>query len=400
MSTYSPWRGECSRASFAFSSEGGRSGAVGLAARSAGTAAASRVRTQRVSRAERAGAGAWNEPRGGGGEGDTGAGAPPAASRPGPAGLQVPAARPILPEFASPRSLDPPETDMRPPSTGSRHDRIRVAVVLDHLGAAGSPRAAVAQATSLDPAAWQVEIASLERPDPGGEETRLPVEIPVRRPGLAGFAGWLKAFAPDLVHSHHVRATLACRVASPLAGDPPLVATCHELSDWRERRHRPLHLLTRVALHHCAVVLAASHAVRSAIAAEDPRLGARTRVLYNGTDLSAFAAVRGMRAAAREVLGYRPGTFVLGAVARLDPRKGLDLLLEAASRALHRVPGLELLVVGDGPERARLEGLAHERGLLARVRFVGEQHDVRPYLAAFDLFAAPARSEGSGLAKR
>src|ERR1051326_4108113 len=308
MSTYSPWRGECSRASFAFSSEGGRSGAVGLAARSAGTAAASRVRTQRVSRAERAGAGAWNEPRGGGGEGDTGAGAPPAASRPGPAGLQVPAARPILPEFASPRSLDPPETDMRPPSTGSRHDRIRVAVVLDHLGAAGSPRAAVAQATSLDPAAWQVEIASLERPDPGGEETRLPVEIPVRRPGLAGFAGWLKAFAPDLVHSHHVRATLACRVASPLAGDPPLVATCHELSDWRERRHRPLHLLTRVALHHCAVVLAASHAVRSAIAAEDPRLGARPRVLYNGTGLSAFAAGGGLAAGApRGALGDRRG---------------------------------------------------------------------------------------------
>src|SRR5439155_2997304 len=75
-----------------------------------------------------------------------------------------------------------------------------------------------------------------------------------------------------------------------------------------------------------------------------------------------------------------------------------DLLLEAASRALHRVPGLELLIVGDGAERARLEALAHDRGLLARVRFVGEQPDVRPYLAAFDLFAAPARSEGSGLA--
>ncbi len=287
---------------------------------------------------------------------------------------------------------------MRTPSPRPRRDRIRVAVVLDHLGAGGSPRAAVAQAACLDPGEWQVEIASLERPDPGAEETRLPLGVPVRRPGLAGFARWLNAFAPDLVHTHHLRATLACSVAAPLAGGPALVATCHELSDWRERRHRPLHLLARVALHHCAVVLAASDAVRAAIAAEDTRLGARTRVLRNGTDLSAFAAVRGMRAAAREVLGYRPGTFVLGAVARLDSRKGLDLLLEAASRALHRVPGLELLVVGDGAERSRLEGLAHDRGLLARVRFVGEQPDVRPYLAAFDLFAAPARSEGSELA--
>lgn len=282
----------------------------------------------------------------------------------------------------------------KPPHPGRR----RVAVVLNDLGVGGAQRAAVEQAACLDPAEWQVEIASLERGAPPRGGTKLPMHVPVRRPGLAGLARWLREFAPDLVHSHLAHATLACRLAAPFAGEPTLVASCHELSDWQERRHQPLRLLARAALHHCRSVLAVSEAVRAAIAALDPALGSRTRVLRNGTDLSAFAAVRGMRVGAREVLGYRPGTFVLGAVARLDPRKGLDLLLQAASQALHRVPGLELLIVGDGAERARLGALAAELGLYARVRFAGEHTDVRPYLAAFDLFAAPSRSEGSGLA--
>ena len=276
--------------------------------------------------------------------------------------------------------------------------RTRVAVVLDDLGVGGAQRAAVEQAACLDPAEWRVEVASLELRPAHGWTARLPRHVPVRRPGPFGLPGWLHAFAPSLVHAHLARATISCAVAVPLAAVPKWVATCHNLSDWQEHRHHPLQLLARAALHRCNAVVAAGEAVRAAIAQHDGPLAARTQVLLNGTDLSAFAAVRGMRAAARDVLGYRPGAFVVGAVARLEPRKGLDVLLTAASEALHRVPGLELLIVGDGVERVRLSTLACELGLYTRVRFVGEQMDVRPYLSAFDLFAAPSRSEGSGLA--
>ncbi len=276
--------------------------------------------------------------------------------------------------------------------------RTRVAVVLNDLGAGGAQRAAIEQAASLDPAHWEVEVASLELKPSQGWDHRLPQRIPVRRPGVAGFAHWLHSFAPDLVHAHLARATIACALAVPVATRAALIATCHNLSDWQEHRHQPVRLLARAALHRCKAVLAVSEAVREVIRAHDPALGQRTRVLRNGADLSAFAAVRGMRAGAREVLGYRAGTFIVGAVARLDARKGLDLLIEAASQALPRVPGLELLIVGDGVERERLVTCARELGLYTRARFVGEQSDVRPYLAAFDLFAAPSRSEGLGLA--
>lgn len=290
----------------------------------------------------------------------------------------------MMPERATRRSASPART--------------RVAVVLNDLGPGGAQRAAIEQAGCLDPAVWQVEVASLELKPPQGAEHRLPRRIPVRRPGLGGLTGWLREFQPDLIHAHLARATIACSLASPLAGNPALVATCHNLSDWQERRHHPVRLLARAALHRCDTILAVSEAVRRAIAAHDTVLGDRTQVLRNGADLSAFASVRGMRAAAREVLGYPPGSFVVGAVARLDPRKGLDVLLSAASEALPRVPGLEVLIVGDGTDRQRLAAHSRELGLSARARFVGAQSDVRPYLAALDLFAAPSRSEGLGIA--
>jgi glycosyltransferase involved in cell wall biosynthesis len=286
---------------------------------------------------------------------------------------------------------------MRTPSHDPLSGPTRVAVVVNDLGGGGATRAAIDQAACLDPAAWQVEIASLELAGRSSGAARLPRHVPVRRPGLTGLAHWLREFRPEVVHAHLAHATVACCAAAPFTGEPALVASCHEPADWREHRLRPLPLLARAALHHFGVVLAGSEAVRAAIAEQDRGLALQVRVLRHGTDLSGFTDLRGMHAAAREVLGYRPGTFVLGVVGRLDERKGLDLLLEAASLALHRVPGLELLIVGDGAERMRLVALASEWGLSGRVRFVGERADVRPYLAAFDLFAAPSRDAGAGV---
>ncbi len=84
-------------------------------------------------------------------------------------------------------------------------------------------------------------------------------------------------------------------------------------------------------------------------------------------------------------------------VAPLRAEKRVDLLLEAVAWARAQVP-LELVVVGDGPERPRLEARAARPDLAGRVRFVG--HDPRPEhrLAAAHLFALPSDTEQMPLA--
>ncbi|HVL88404.1 MAG TPA: glycosyltransferase, partial [Candidatus Thermoplasmatota archaeon] len=83
-------------------------------------------------------------------------------------------------------------------------------------------------------------------------------------------------------------------------------------------------------------------------------------------------------------------------VGRLVPTKGLRVLVEAVARA----PGVDVVVVGEGPERRRLERLARARGVSDRVRFAGAvPDDARQALLARARFVVhPALQEALGLA--
>ena len=73
-------------------------------------------------------------------------------------------------------------------------------------------------------------------------------------------------------------------------------------------------------------------------------------------------------------------------------------LVGSIPEVARRVPALRVLLVGDGPERSRLEARARALGVEARLAIAGAREDVVPYLAAADLLAAPSRNEGMGRA--
>jgi glycosyltransferase involved in cell wall biosynthesis len=86
-------------------------------------------------------------------------------------------------------------------------------------------------------------------------------------------------------------------------------------------------------------------------------------------------------------------SFKLVAVGRLVPQKGFDLLIKAASRLL--LPWT-LLILGEGSEKERLQGLATELGVSDRVHFPGFVQNHFPYVAMADLFVLSSRWEGFG----
>ncbi|MGE4061971.1 MAG: glycosyltransferase [Rhodospirillaceae bacterium] len=87
---------------------------------------------------------------------------------------------------------------------------------------------------------------------------------------------------------------------------------------------------------------------------------------------------------------YTPPTarLVVSAM-RLVRNCGLETLLDAIAR----LSGYYLWVAGDGPDRAYLEAQAHEKGVKPRVRFLGWQDDLAPYVAVSDAFVYPARTD-------
>jgi glycosyltransferase involved in cell wall biosynthesis len=88
-------------------------------------------------------------------------------------------------------------------------------------------------------------------------------------------------------------------------------------------------------------------------------------------------------------------TFVLGTVGRLVPEKGIDRLVSIFRQLFpNGDENVRLVIVGDGPDREKLEGLA-ERD--PRIVFAGAQQDVAPYYRAFDTYVSPARFEPFGL---
>jgi glycosyltransferase involved in cell wall biosynthesis len=105
---------------------------------------------------------------------------------------------------------------------------------------------------------------------------------------------------------------------------------------------------------------------------------ARVLVVPNGVNTDRFTPAVHSRRTARVQAGF---------VGTLKPWHGTDVLV----RALGHAPGVELVVCGTGPERARLEGLAAGCGVADRVRFLGAvpPGDVPDVLAGLDIAVAP-----------
>jgi glycosyltransferase involved in cell wall biosynthesis len=114
----------------------------------------------------------------------------------------------------------------------------------------------------------------------------------------------------------------------------------------------------------------------------------RVRVLRNGVDLSLFRPVD--RDAARRALGFTRPTLV--AVGNLVALKRHRLMVEA----LVGLPEADLVIVGDGPERASIEALVRERRVTHRVRLFGHvpQHRLPDIYSAADLLVLVSTSEG------
>lgn len=143
----------------------------------------------------------------------------------------------------------------------------------------------------------------------------------------------------------------------------------------------------RVALRWSTVVLPSETLLRAA--RETWRLPAdRLRHIPNGLDLQRFRPDG--PAALPPVPGAGP---LVGTVAALRPEKNLGRLLRAAALLLREGTPLRLAIVGDGPERPRLEALAAELGIAGSVLFAGHAADPAATYRGLDVFALSSDTE-------
>ena len=281
---------------------------------------------------------------------------------------------------------------MSPASSHSPHGQspLRTVQVLGG-GNAGSSAHVRSLAAGLVERGVRVTVCAPSDADSAYDFTGAGAEhVPIPRSSDPGSVAALRAACSnaDLVHAHGLHASF--RAALALSGRrTPLVVTWHNRAYAEGPRAQLLKVLERRVAKAAAVVLGTS----SDLVDRARRRGARDARL----SAVALPAPRGSlgrdesdRCKTRAELGAtdRP---LLMAVGSLDRHRGYDVLLDAVRAWRGLDPAPLLVIVGEGPLRAELQGRIEKEGL--PVRLVGHRDDVSELLGAADLALLPSRWE-------
>jgi len=276
-----------------------------------------------------------------------------------------------------------------------------IALCITDLDVGGAERCLVELATRLDRDRFCCEVYCLgARPSDDATSCVPPLEeagIPVHC--LGGHRCWhapsiirqltrlLSQQSPQILQSFLFHANLLGRIAARRAGIPNVISGIR-VAERHARWHLWADRLTQkmVDRHVCV-----SHSV-ARFSVDHARLTAdRIVVIPNGIASERFPA--GQPADLTQY-GVPAGSRTITFVGRLTPQKGLRWLLKTAPDWLDKLPDCNLLLVGKGPQRNRLQRLSARLGISGRVHFAGWQANVPEILAASRLLVLPSRWEG------
>ncbi|MDP9051295.1 MAG: glycosyltransferase family 4 protein [Acidobacteriota bacterium] len=228
-----------------------------------------------------------------------------------------------------------------------------------------------------------------ERATSDGLESHLiPCHGQLDRAAVAAIRELALRSAADVVHAHGFKADIYAHLA--LRGTRvPLVSTCHTWYD-NDLLVTLYGKLDRFVLRKFARVVAVSDEVKNILLESGVRAD-RICMVHNGIDLRPFRGV------APSLRGDGPELLV-GLVGRLAREKGVDVFLAAAARVLRELPGARFVVVGEGPDREKLDRTVDELKVGENVKMLGRRDDMPAVYASLDIMVSSSRQEGLPMA--
>jgi L-malate glycosyltransferase len=204
----------------------------------------------------------------------------------------------------------------------------------------------------------------------------------------ARLARLLHRWRADIIHAHHYDQAVIAWLATRLYPRTRLVIGRH-YSDSIYRlpsraRQRALLVVEQAVNRAAARIVAPSSYIRDILTEWQGVRADKVDLVPYGFAAEKYEPISTVDTdRLRGELGLE-GRFVLGNFARLHEEKGQRFLIEALSRLRQRVPRVALLVVGEGPERSRLEGQIRAAGLGDTVRLLGWRRDAMTLMGVVD----------------
>jgi sugar transferase (PEP-CTERM/EpsH1 system associated) len=278
----------------------------------------------------------------------------------------------------------------------------RILHFVDNLGKGGLENGLANLIERMDPGRFEHFVCAIRRLGPTAERLRaagarvlcLNIQASSRFQVLA-LQRTIREIDPDVVHSRNwsaIEAVLAGKFARSrgvVHSEHGLEADTSIREPWRRTCFR------RLAFELADRVLSVSHQLRDLHARRTGFAARRITVIHNGVDIRRFQPSSAVRARVREELGLSQETFCIGCVGNLTPVKDYPTALRGVEAFSLGCSNWRLIVIGEGPERGKLEELVHANPQMReRVKFLGLSHRVPEMLAAMDVYLLSSVIEG------
>lgn len=279
-----------------------------------------------------------------------------------------------------------------------------LAYVVNALHPGGTEKLVVEMSTAFSDE-FVVKVVCLDEPGAWATDLRrrgVAVHCLWRQPGLdlsvaVKLARCFRKWGVRIVHAHQCTPWFYSAMSRLFYPAPRLLLEEHgrfypEVENWK--RVLVNRLLVKRLTHR---FIAVSEDVRERLARYEGLNAKRIEVFYNGVKPMPLLSSTD-RMTLRAELGFGPEDFIVGTVGRFDPIKNLPMLIEAVERAATRLPKLRAILVGNGPEFAKIAELIASKQLADRIKLTGYRSDAQRVVQCLELFVLSSFSEGTSMA--
>ncbi|OQA82169.1 MAG: 2-deoxystreptamine glucosyltransferase [Lentisphaerae bacterium ADurb.Bin242] len=215
---------------------------------------------------------------------------------------------------------------------------------------------------------------------------------------IRSLVGFLKKRKFDVIHTHSSKAGILGRIAGREAGVPMVAHTIHGLAfgPYESALKNFIYIhAERFAAKRCDRIYSVAQAMIDQCLAQKIGRPEQFKVVYSGMELDRFLEARPDEKLRAE-LNIPAGRKVVGAVARLFPRKGYEDFFPVAAEVVGKRPDTHFLILGDGPRRTDYENWVKSLGIEDHVSFAGlvPPDEVARYIALTDAVAHFSLKEG------
>lgn len=200
---------------------------------------------------------------------------------------------------------------------------------------------------------------------------------------------------PDVVHLNSSKMGVVGALAAKLLKVPRVIFTAHGwvFNEPKQKLEKYIFIaISRFAALFQDTIICVSEydrqqAVIRKIAPPDKLI-----TIHNGLDIGKIKLLPRKEARAR--LNIDEKDLVIGTIANFYKTKSLETIILAAISAVHLSPNLKFAIIGDGPEKSKMEELIKKYRLEEHFILPGALKNADQYLKAFDIFILPSKKEG------